>query len=547
MCGIGTEKIAGIAIMAAVGLGQRYTPAPSDVRPVPMQASCTAEAAADVDRGAAWLLLLAPGEARRAFERAADADPDCALAYWGQAVSHFPVADEPPARQALAEIRRAADRARTVPASTPFARAAVDALTRFLAREAAPGVGAAWPARLAAYRDALCPAAAAPDATEPMRLFCARAHVLTSSLPGDLASLEARRLAVSGARDPASGTATTGPAMTPGAAIVLLQTEGGSALSPHLSPALTALALLTAPAPAAHHLALRAAVRLGDWARATVAGERALAAAGPDGVYALLAGARAEYAPEWLLEAYLQQGRIAAATRFTADSRAALLALDPDDPRGQGVRQALARMDARLAIATRRWPAARADDPAAVPSHETWTTAFVDGLGAALRAWPGGDPAHLARARTARDQLAALTNAARLPSEIAWAATLVDAAMAASQDEHPQMELLFTHAIDLEVRLREAGRLSLPLVPARELAAELWLRTYRYPDAVREARAALEMAPHRAMPHAILGRTAVRLRDASGAAEAYRRLRELRRDGDPDDELRREALAFLSR
>jgi hypothetical protein len=119
--------------------------------------------------------------------------------------------------------------------------------------------------------------------------------------------------------------------------------------------------------------------------------------------------------------------------------------------------------------------------------------------------------------------------------------------MAASQDEHPQMTLLFTHAIDLEARLRSAGRLLLPLVPARELAAELWLRTYRYADAQREARACLDAQPHRALPHAFVARAARRQKDVATATAAWEAVREIRRGADADDPLRREAEEALTR
>ena len=55
--------------------------------------------------------------------------------------------------------------------------------------------------------------------------------------------------------------------------------------------------------------------------------------------------------------------------------------------------------------------------------------------------------------------------------------------MAASQDEHPLVTLLLAHAADLEVRLEQTGRLSLPLLSTHGFAAAIWQRFYRYPDA----------------------------------------------------------------
>ena len=90
--------IAAIAASAAVSVvlafaadarPHRYAAAPAAIAPVPMSASCLPEAAADVDLGAAWLLVRAADPARAAFDRAVDRDPDCALGYWGQALARF--------------------------------------------------------------------------------------------------------------------------------------------------------------------------------------------------------------------------------------------------------------------------------------------------------------------------------------------------------------------------------------------------------------------------------------------------------------------------
>ena len=40
--------------------------------------------------------------------------------------------------------------------------------------------------------------------------------------------------------------------------------------------------------------------------------------------------------------------------------------------------------------------------------------------------------------------------------EIGWARTLIDAAIAASQDEHPELALRLVHAIDMERSLAAA-------------------------------------------------------------------------------------------
>ncbi len=140
------------------------------------------------------------------------------------------------------------------------------------------------------------------------------------------------------------------------------------------------------------------------------------------------------------------------------------------------------------------------------------------------RPWPGSR-------RTATE--AGLT-------EVTWAVTVVKAAIAASQDEHQEMALLLTHAAELE-RDSLPTRGSRALLPTEEIAAELWLRTYRYDDARRDARATLAARPQRISPHVVLARTAARVQDTAAAAEAWRRILELRATADPDDTIRLEA------
>ncbi len=514
---------------------QRYTPPAADIAPVEVESGCTADARHEVNRGAAWLLVLAPGEAGRAFERASEADPDCAVAYWGQAASRFPVADERLEPGGVADIERLAARARAVKAPSAAGQALVDALDAGFTRlrdSASPR------ARLVAYRERLCEASASQPANAALSLFCARAALATSTLPGDAPAAQAIRLA---------GGATGAKDLGAGAAVVVLQAaDAGSAEARGAADRLLALG---PPSALAMHLALRAFVRHGAWQKAVAAGERAHAAAGATGAFGLLYGSRGEYVPEWLLEAYLQQGRLEAARAFVRRAAEGLPLLDAigADPRAGAVRHAVARMRARTTLAAELAAQARDDaSPAPLPGA-AWPVAFATGLSAAIRAWPGGDAARLEAARAALPLLAGDGSGRNDVSEQAWAAALIEAAIAASQDEHPQMALLFSHAIALEARLRESGRLALPLVPAGELAAELWLRTYRYQDAQREARAVLDTYPERVRCWLTIGRAAVRLGQAAEARAAFDRVALLRRQADADDRLRAEAAAFLSK
>jgi hypothetical protein len=518
---------------APAAAAQRYATAAPAITPVAMSASCRPEAAADVDLGAAWLLVRAPEIARGAFDRAVDADPDCALGYWGQAVARFDAAADGTAA-AVAAIEATIARAASVPAQTAFERAAVAALVRLRAREAAPGIAAAWPARFAAYRDALC-ADTTPD--RAIRLWCARALAdswtagITASAsivaPGITPDATLRRAALERIAD----LSREAP-LDVGAAVIVLEVAPDPG-APIVGRAIAAIAAGNPPAPAPHALAARIALRRGEWAAAVSAAERARGA-GPD-------DPRAADALHVQIEALLQRGRRAEGYALAYRTLKGGRATDGST--------AGARLFARVVLGDRRLDGRGLGDRTALPIDEPsaalWPVVFVAGLDAALRAWPGGDATLLGRARAATAALEAMAPGTRA-SEIAWARTLIDAAIAASQDEYPEAVLQVEHAIELERALAVADPELVPLMSARELAAELWLRTYRYEDARREARAVLEAQPQRLGPLVVIARASARLEDAAAATEAWRRVRDLRADADADDPIRVEAQRALA-
>jgi tetratricopeptide (TPR) repeat protein len=106
--------------------------------------------------------------------------------------------------------------------------------------------------------------------------------------------------------------------------------------------------------------------------------------------------------------------------------------------------------------------------------------------------------------------------------EAEYAETAIRAAIAAAQDERPEMELLLTHARDLSERLQLRGRRAVWPRLLNLLAGELWFEVDRFDD----ARAAYERAV-RAEPSAAalvgLARTLARNGQQAAACSTYRR------------------------
>jgi tetratricopeptide (TPR) repeat protein len=134
----------------------------------------------------------------------------------------------------------------------------------------------------------------------------------------------------------------------------------------------------------------------------------------------------------------------------------------------------------------------------------------------------GGAPDAVAPARETIDALRSFTRGeAALEAE--YAIAIIQAAVAAAQDERPEMALLLTHARDLSERLAQRGHAAVWPRSFNLAAGELWHEVDRF----EEARKAFERAARAdggAAAAAGLARAHARLGDRAAACAAYRRV-----------------------
>ena len=126
-----------------------------------------------------------------------------------------------------------------------------------------------------------------------------------------------------------------------------------------------------------------------------------------------------------------------------------------------------------------------------------------------------------------------------MPIEVEFSQVAIRAAVAAAQDERPEMELLLQQARDLGERLAQRGRRAVWPRPFNLLAGELWFEVDRY----EEARAAFERAAaydDSAAAFVGLGRALAALDRHAEACAAYRRVH------DAAPALLEETLAFVA-
>src|SRR5215210_1203160 len=133
--------------------------------------SCSSTAQPQFNRGVALLHSFEFGRAIEAFDTALAADPSCATAYWGIALSRwgnpFSAGIRPAA--ALQQGRDAVDRARAIGTTSDRERAYVDAVSRLYAEAETLDQGA----RIRAYRDAMGKVAAAYPNDDEASIFYA--------------------------------------------------------------------------------------------------------------------------------------------------------------------------------------------------------------------------------------------------------------------------------------------------------------------------------------------------------------------------------------
>jgi hypothetical protein len=148
--------------------------------------------------------------------------------------------------------------------------------------------------------------------------------------------------------------------------------------------------------------------------------------------------------------------------------------------------------------------------------------AFVQGLLEARAATArGGDDASL---RPLRALVAAIERRATPGSSEEIAALLLRAAAAAAQNEHGELFVYLSQALQVERARGARGLPGAPILSAHEMAGEFWLDVHRHDDAVaafRTARGAMGDSPRLT---AGLARALARQRTTSDACAEYRRL-----------------------
>ncbi len=494
--------LVGIGLLCALPVQSEEShshPPPEKLGRVSFPTSCSSGVARDFERSVALLHSFAYTAAEQSFRRVAAADPGCAMAHWGIAMSHYHQLWSPPApaefRDGQLEIQRALALNRGSPRERQFIAAAA---IYYEDADKAPQV------RAAAYVDAMLAAARNNPRDTEVQAFYALSLIATAP-PEDRTHANQKRAAA--LLEPIYRARPDHP----GAAHYLIHAYDSAELAPRGLEAARAYSKIAPSAPHALHMPSHIFTRLGLWDDSIASNKLARAAAHAQGDQG-----EELHAMDYLTYAYLQRGQNSAAEGVVASLRAmnAASALGSDLIVGY----AASVMPVRFAIERHAWRDA-ADLPtiAASPPHVAaiifWARAMANARGGRPQAADGD----IAQIEACKEQLDAAGNA--------YWATQVDVLdkeakawrlAAASAAESAR---LLRQAADEEDAVEKLPLTPGPIVPAREQLGELLLQQNQPQQALLEFRAALALAPGRR--GALLGgaEAAERIGDARTAAQ----------------------------
>jgi len=448
--------------------------------------SCNAAAQPRFDRAVALMHSFQFGPAIEGYRAVLEADPSCAIAYWGIALSSWsnPFAGFKSPSQ-LQQGVNAVKAGRALKAKTPREQAYLEAVAHLYV----DADRLDQDARTLAYEQAMARLAAAYPKDIEARIFYALALAAAAD-PTD--KTYAKQLKAGAILE----TLFAKYPDHPGLAHYIIHAYDEPALASRAAAAAKRYGAIAPSTPHALHMPSHTFTRIGDW-QASIDTNLASAAS------ARAAGQPADelHASDYMIYGYLQTGQDQAAGQLAEASAQVFARFDPAKANGAAPASAAyyarAAIPARYALERRDWAQAAKLDP--VPSRFPYAdsiTYFARGLGAAhLHDGAGAraaiaslDQLHATLAKQGEDYWAEQTDIQR--REVA--------AILALQEGHVADALTgMRQAADLEDKTQLASVTPGPLAPAREMLGEMLLAQDQPADALTAFEASLVQEPNR--------------------------------------------------
>lgn len=476
--------------------------------------SCSAAAQPIFDRAVALLHSFEFGRAIGGFSDTLKADPSCAMAHWGIALSRWsnPFAAGLKSPQQLRQGRDEIAAARSAGAATARERAYIDAAAELYTDvERRPQA-----VRLAAYRDAMSALARSyPDDDEALIFYSLSIAVAADPADKSYASLldAGDRLERLFARHPDH----------PGLAHYIIHTYDVPPLADRALEAARQYARIAPSAPHALHMPSHTFTRAGFWQDSIDTNIKSAALARRDG-----ATGEELHATDYETYAYLQTGQDRAAKRLVESLPAIAARFDPNAVGGAAPPLAgffaLAAVPARYALERGAWAEAAALEPrpTAFPHTEAMTY-FARAVGAAHLGNTTVIRASLDALEQIRDRLTASGEAYWADQvEIQRRETAAWLAFAEGRKADALVEM--RGAAEREDATEKNAVTPGPLAPAHEMLGELLMDSHEPAQALKEFEAALRREPNRFRSVAGAARAATAQGNRAAARTYYTQL-----------------------
>jgi tetratricopeptide (TPR) repeat protein len=495
--------------------------------------SCNAEAQSRFERALALLHSFWWAEAGTAFRAVAEADPTCAMAYWGTALVHrgnwFAGAPSP---EALRAGLAAADRAAALNPPTARERDYVAAVRELFHDPERRD----HRSRALAYEEAMRAAHARHPEDPEAAIFYALAVTANASSTDKTFERQKRAGAI---LEPLFQSRPDHP----GLAHYLIHTYDAPPIARLGAEAARQYGQIAPSVPHAQHMPSHIFTRLGMWEESIEANTASAASAKAYEEAQRMSAVSFDRAHAWdyLAYAHLQLGQDGPAEALVREVTGA------EASPSIATDYAFAAIPARFALERGRWSDAARLAVRPSPGFRAGEaiTHFARGVGAVR----SGDPASAEREIEALAMLQAELERAGEAywSQIVEAQRLGVAAWVAHAGGSADESLrLIARAAEIEETVDKHAVTPGPILPARELEGDLLMELDRPADALRAYERALTLEPNRARSLYGAARAAERAGDLAGARERYAAYARLMEGADGERQELAAARAFLA-
>src|SRR5271165_687616 len=501
-----------VALVALPVAAQADASAGERLGKVSFSESCAPSVRAPFNRGIALLHDFWYDEARPQFERIARADPGCAMAHWGIAMSLFHQIWDRPDEQTMARGRKEMHAARSHPAKSAREREYIAALSRFFAADKRE-----YPARVGEYAAAMGALYAHYPRDVDAGTFYALS-LLAAETPDDTSLAQEHK-----------AMAVLGPLFAkypdhPGVVHYIIHACDTPSLAADGLAAARHYGEIAASGPHAVHMPGHIFARLGLW-QDDIDANAASVAASQAAEARHMSGAMDQFhSDDFLLYAYLQSGQDARARTVMADSAAAITHFEAMPNMADHYMTGMfpyyrAKLPIFFALEMRDWTSAAALQPIAGAPPETQTQTYWARVIAA---------GHLRQAQHAKADLTAydaLQDEVRKGRHAYYADSIgaritrgeMLAWVAFAQGESEAALKHMRESADLQDKVGQ-GEVD---IPAREMLGDMLLELGQPREALAEYRRALALSPNRFNGLFNAGKAAEAMGDQAQAKSFY--------------------------